>query len=201
MHLSQSLLKNGENVFYDPQGDNQLSEVAMFYLAGLIRHAPAITAIVNPTVNSYKRLVSGFEAPVYIAWSSRNRSPLIRIPAKRGPSTRLEFRSPDPTSNPYLALAVCAKAGISGIKQKIVPPPPCDQNIYQMTAAERAKMGIENLPASLEDALQKLARDEVIRVGLGEHIFQRFIEAKQIEWNQYRMQVHPWEIQEYLTKF
>ena len=201
MHLNISLSRDGENAFYDPHTPTQLSETAMFFIGGLMKHVRAITAITNPTVNSYKRLVSGYEAPVYIAWSFRNRSPLIRIPAKRGPSTRIEFRSPDPSCNPYLALAVCLKAGLDGIKNRIAPPPPCDRNIYEMSPKEREELGIGCLPEDLKEALEELEKDEVIKEALGPHVFSRFMEAKRIEWDRYRMQVHPWELEEYLTKY
>ncbi|NHM26174.1 type I glutamate--ammonia ligase [Desulfofundulus sp. TPOSR] len=201
MHTNQSLFRGNENAFYDPSAPDGLSDIARYYIGGLMKHARALAAITNPTVNSYKRLVPGYEAPVYIAWSGRNRSPLIRIPAKRGMSTRIELRNPDPSCNPYLALAVCLAAGLDGIKNRIAPPPPCDRNIYEMTAAERRELGIESLPASLEEALQELAGDEVIRGALGEDIYTKFVEAKQKEWENYRVQVHPWEIEEYLTKF
>lgn len=201
MHLNQSLMKNGTNAFYDPERENQLSKDCMYYIGGLMAHAPAITAIANPNVNSYKRLVSGYEAPVYIAWSYRNRSPLVRVPAKRGPSTRIELRSPDPSCNPYLALAACLRAGLDGIKNQIEPPPSCDRNIYKLTAAERRDLGIGTLPQDLKEALVELSKDEVIKDTLGEHVFQRFMEAKRIEWDRYRTQVHPWELEEYLTKF
>lgn len=201
MHLNQSLMKNGNNAFYDPDAADGLSKDCLYYVGGLMRHAKAITAIINPTVNSYKRLVSGYEAPVYIAWSAQNRSPLIRIPAKKGMSTRIELRSPDPACNPYLALAVCLKAGLDGIRNQVMPPAPCNRNIYAMTPDERRKLGIENLPESLHEAIQELKKDELIQEALGEHVLNRFIEAKQIEWDRYRVQVHPWEIEEYLTKF
>ncbi|KJS15357.1 MAG: glutamine synthetase [Peptococcaceae bacterium BRH_c4b] len=201
MHLNQSLMQNGRNSFFDQDSEMQLSDTAMCYIGGLMKHIRAISAIINPTVNSYKRLVSGYEAPVYIAWSSRNRSPLIRVPAKRGMSTRIELRSPDPSCNPYLALAVCLKAGLDGIKNNIKPPLPCDRNIYEMTAAERERDGIGSLPSSLKEALKELALDEVVMAALGPHVVQRFIEAKQIEWDRYCTQVHPWEIDEYLTKY
>lgn len=201
MHLNQSLAKDGQNAFYDPSSPDGLSKECLYYIGGLIRHIRAITAITNPTVNSYKRLVSGFEAPVYIAWSSQNRSPLIRIPAKKGPSTRIELRSPDPSCNPYLALAVCLKAGLQGIKNQIEPPPPCNRNIYAMTPEERKEAGVGDLPQSLHEALEELKRDTLIQEALGPHVFSRFVEAKQIEWDRYRIQVHPWEIEEYLTKF
>jgi glutamine synthetase len=201
MHTNQSLMKNEENVFYDPTAPDGLSQECMYYVGGLMEHIKAITAIANPSVNSYKRLVSGFEAPVYIAWSGRNRSPLIRIPAKRGLSTRIELRSPDPSCNPYLSLAVCLKAGLDGIKNKITPPAQCNRNIYEMTAAEREQLGIGSLPESLNQAIYELKKDQVIKEALGEHVFNRFIEAKKIEWDRYRIQVHPWEIDEYLAKF
>ncbi|BAF58914.1 MAG: type I glutamate--ammonia ligase [Pelotomaculum sp.] len=201
MHLNQSLTKGGENAFYDPAASDGLSKDCLYYIGGLMKHIKAISAITNPTVNSYKRLVSGYEAPVYIAWSAHNRSPLIRIPAKRGASTRIELRSPDPSCNPYLALAVCLKAGISGIKNRIMPPSPCNRNIYEMTPDERKEHGIDSLPESLNEAVRELSRDELIQEALGEHVLNRFIEAKKIEWDRYRIQVHPWEIEEYLTKF
>jgi len=201
MHMNQSLTKNGKNAFYDPAAEDGLGADCIYYVGGLMKHARAIAAIVNPTVNSYKRLVSGYEAPVYVAWSARNRSPLIRIPAKRGESTRIELRNPDPACNPYLAMAVCLKAGIAGIKNRIKPPAPCNRNIYEMTPAEREQFGIGSLPENLHEAVEELKKDKVIQEALGEHIFNRFIEAKEIEWNRYRVEVHPWEIEEYLTKF
>jgi len=201
MHLNQSLMKNGTNAFYDSKRENGLSEDCYYYIGGLMAHAPAITAIANPNINSYKRLVSGYEAPVYMAWSYRNRSPLVRVPAKRGPSTRVELRSPDPSCNPYLALAACLRAGLDGIKNKIEPPPSCDRNIYELTAGERQELGIDTLPESLNEALMELSNDEVIKDTLGDHVLQRFMEAKRIEWDRYRTQVHPWELEEYLTKF
>ncbi len=201
MHLNLSLIKDGINCFYDPEAHAQLSNTCLYFIGGIMRHARAITTITNPTVNSYKRLISGYEAPVYIAWSFRNRSPLIRIPAKRRSSTRIEFRSPDPSCNPYLALAVCLKAGLDGIKNQILPPPPCDRNIYAMTPSEREEAGIGSLPLNLFEALQELRNDKVIAEALGPHVLNRFLEAKQIEWDNYRTQVHPWELKEYLTKY
>lgn len=201
MHLNQSLIKNGSNAFYDQDTQGQLSDTALNYIGGLMEHIRAITAVTNPTVNSYKRLVSGYEAPVYIAWSYRNRSPLIRVPAKREMSTRIELRSPDPSCNPYLALAVCLRAGMDGIKKKTMPPNPCDRNIYNMTLAERKDLNILSLPSSLEESLDELSKDKVIMDALGPHVLERFIDAKTIEWERYRVQVHPWETEEYLTKF
>lgn len=201
MHTHQSLFKNGTNAFYGPDAPYQLSDTAMYYIGGLMKHARALTAVTSPLVNSYKRLVPGYEAPVYVAWSERNRSPLIRVPARRGQGTRLEFRSPDPSCNPYLALAVMLKAGLDGIKNTIEPPPPVNRNIYNMTAEERVKLGITSLPGSLEEALQELEKDEVILSALGDHITDHFLRAKKIEWDTYRTQVHQWEIDQYLKVF
>jgi glutamine synthetase len=202
MHLHQSLFDlKGENAFYDPAAPTQVSRVCMHYIAGLLAHAKGYTAICNPLVNSYKRLVPGYEAPVYIAWSERNRSPLVRIPARRGRSTRIELRSPDPSCNPYLALAVTLAAGLDGIKRGLTPPAPVNRNVYTMTQAERQAEGIESLPTSLRDALAELEADEVIRTALGDHIFNNFVEAKLIEWDIYRSQVHQWELDQYLAIF
>ncbi|MBC7340321.1 MAG: type I glutamate--ammonia ligase [Firmicutes bacterium] len=201
MHTHQSLFRGNENAFFDPSTPNQLSAVCMNYIGGLMTHAKAITAVCNPLVNSYKRLVPGYEAPVYIAWADRNRSPLIRVPARRGLSTRIEFRSPDPSCNPYLALAVMLKAGLDGIRKRIQPPPPQNRNLYRMTPDEREMLGVDTLPGTLWEALQELDRDPVVQEALGEHIYHRFREAKIIEWNAYRTQVHPWELEQYLQVF
>ena len=201
MHLHQSLFKDGQNAFYDPDTPDRLSKIAKSYIAGIMAHARAITAVANPLVNSYKRLVPGYEAPVYVAWSYRNRSPMIRIPEKRGPSTRIEVRSPDPSCNPYLALAVMLKAGLDGIDRGLVPPEPVNENLYRMSAAERRERGIESLPGSLAEAIAALEADELILEALGPHIASRFIEAKKIEWDVYRTQISPWEIEEYLAKY
>lgn len=201
MHTHQSLFKDGKNAFYDSSDPSQLSDIARYYIGGLLHHVKGFTAITNPLVNSYKRLVPGYEAPVYIAWSEHNRSPLIRIPARRGVGTRIELRNPDPSCNPYLTLAVTLRAGLDGIKNKIMPPAPVNQNIYDMTEQERAELGIDNLPKTLGDALIELGNNAVVRNALGEHIFDRFVEAKTIEWTQYRTQVHQWEVDHYLTVF
>lgn len=201
MHSNQSLFKDGKNAFYDPNGDMELSDEARYYVAGLLKHVRSFAAITNPTVNSYKRLVPGYEAPVYLAWSGRNRSPLIRIPAKRGVSTRVELRSPDPSANPYLAIAVMLKAGLDGIKNKLTPPATTDVNIYKMTASERAERGIDSLPASLLEAVQELKTNDIVKEALGDHVFEKFIEAKEKEWDDFRTKVHQWEIDEYLVKF
>ena len=201
MHMNLSLFKNGENAFYDPKGDLELSDTARQFIAGTIKNATAFTAVTNPTVNSYKRLVPGYEAPCYVAWSARNRSPLIRIPASRGLSTRVEVRSVDPSANPYLAMAVLLQAGLDGIKNKLTPPSPVDRNIYVMDKEEREEAGISDLPATLAAALTELQTNEVICAALGEHILEHFIEAKEIEWDMFRTQVHPWEREQYMSMY
>lgn len=201
MHMNQSLFKGNENAFWDPEKPDQLSDDALSYVAGVLKHAKAITAITNPTINSYKRLVPGFEAPMYIAWSFQNRSPLIRVPAKRGLSTRVELRSPDPSCNPYLALAVVLSAGLDGIKNRLQPPPPCNRNIFEMTIEERAAHGIDSLPSNLKEARESLLVDEVIKKALGSHVLQRFLDAKQQEWNEYMSRVHQWELDRYFTMY
>lgn len=201
MHMNLSLFTNGKNAFYEPTGDLEMSDAARQFIAGILKHAPSFTAVTNPTVNSYKRLVPGYEAPCYVAWSARNRSPLIRIPASRGLSTRVEVRSVDPAANPYLAMAVLLKAGLDGIKNKMTPPAPVDRNIYVMSKEERIEEGIIDLPATLAQALDQLKSNEVIVSGLGEHIFEHFIEAKEIEWDMFRTTVHPWERDQYMSMY
>lgn len=201
MHSNLSLFKNNENAFYDKNGLLELSDTAFSFMAGVLKHAPNFTAITNPTVNSYKRLVPGYEAPCYVAWSARNRSPLIRIPASRGMSTRIEVRSVDPSANPYLAMAVLLAAGLDGIKNKLTAPQPVDQNIYALSKKQREELGIIDLPATLADAIELLKSDEVMTKALGRHLFERFVEAKEIEWDLFRTQVHPWEREQYLTQF
>ncbi|MFO7248798.1 MAG: type I glutamate--ammonia ligase [Bacillota bacterium] len=201
MHTHLSLFVGEKNVFYDETDELGLSQVARHFLAGILEHARGFTAITNPTVNSYKRLVPGYEAPVYVAWSVQNRSPLVRIPASRGQSTRIEVRSPDPSCNPYLALAVMLKAGLDGIKNKLTLPPAVDRNIYIMTEEERRDLGIESLPGTLKEALECLKQDPVICDALGEHALTHFIEAKEIEWNLFCVQVHPWEREQYLEHY
>ncbi|MBE3589418.1 MAG: type I glutamate--ammonia ligase [Firmicutes bacterium] len=201
MHLHQSLFRGDRNAFYDPDSPDGLSSVAKSYTAGILEHARGFTAVTNPLVNSYKRLVPGYEAPVYIAWSNGNRSPLVRVPAKRGASTRIELRSPDPSCNPYLALAVTLAAGLDGVERGLTPPDPLDRNIYHMSEEELAEEGVGRLPASLEEAIEALKGDPLMRETLGDHVFERFIEAKTIEWDLYRTQVHPWELEQYLRAF
>ncbi len=201
MHLHISLFKGGDNIFYDPQKEDGLSDICRYFIAGVIKHSKAISAITSPTVNSYKRLVPGYEAPVYIAWSYRNRSPLIRIPARRGIGTRIEVRNPDPSCNPYLGLAVILKAGLDGIKNKIETPAPVEQNIYEMDLATRRLNNIESLPENLYEAVNELTKDKMIQEALGEHIYSRFVLAKIKEWENYSSRVYDWEIDEYLEKF
>jgi len=199
MHVHQSLFKDGENAFYDPEDENGLSEIAYYYIGGLLKHAPAIAAITNPIINSYKRLVPGYEAPVYISWSGKNRSALVRIPSARGNGTRVELRNPDPSANPYLAMAVMLKAGLDGIKNKIEPGDQTTENIFDMTPEERSARGIENLPGSIMEAVEYLNQDEIIKSTLGDHIFEHFVEGKLIEWDVFRTQVHEWELEQYLN--
>jgi glutamine synthetase len=201
MHVHQSLFRDGQNAFYDASGPGQLSSVAHNYIAGLLAHVHEYTAITNPLVNSYKRLVPGFEAPVYVAWSERNRSPLIRIPARRGNSTRLELRSPDPSCNPYLALAVMLTAGLHGVEDNLQPPPPVNGNIYHMNLEDRERLGISSLPGTLGQALDTFQNSELMRSTLGAHIFERFIAAKRAEVKMYEATVHPWELERYLSVF
>ncbi|EXX89823.1 glutamine synthetase [Paenibacillus darwinianus] len=201
MHAHQSLFRGKENAFYDERDKLGLSQTARQYMAGVLRHARGFAAITNPTVNSYKRLVPGYEAPVYVAWSASNRSPMIRIPASRGLSTRIEVRNPDPSANPYLALAVMLKAGLDGIKNKLPLPAPTDRNIYVMTEEERVDEGIPILPSSLKESLEELLRDEVVCEALGDHALAHFYELKEIEWDMYRTQVHQWERDQYLTLY
>lgn len=200
MHIHQSLFnKDGSgNAFYDENAPHQLSNTALYYIGGLLNHARGFTAVTNPLVNSYKRLVPGYEAPVYIAWSEKNRSPLVRIPARRGPGTRAELRNPDPACNPYLALAVTLKAGLDGIRKKMDPGEPVNLNIYHLTDKQKKDMGIKSLPSSLSEALDELEADDVIRDAMGHHIYENYMMAKRIEWDEYRSQVHKWEIDQYL---
>lgn len=201
MHTNVSLFKNGKNAFYDETDAMQLSQDAYWFIGGLMKHMRSIVAITNPIVNSYKRLVPGYEAPVYIAWSGRNRSPLIRIPAARDASTRIELRCPDPTCNPYLALATILSAGLDGIENKIQPPASTDKNIFQMSNEERKAEGIDALPGSLEEAIKEMQKSELTKQVLGEHIFTKYIEAKNEEWAEYITKVSKWETDEYLTKY
>ncbi|MHA0855293.1 type I glutamate--ammonia ligase [Paenibacillus sp. CMAA1364] len=201
MHCHQSLFKGKENAFYDEKDEFGLTDTARYYMAGILKHARAFAAITNPTVNSYKRLVPGYEAPCYVAWSGSNRSPMIRIPASRGLSTRVEVRNPDPAANPYLALAVMLKAGLDGIKNELKLPDPVDRNIYIMSEEERVEAGIPSLPADLKEALNEMMRSEVITSALGDHALAYFHELKEIEWDMFRTRVHQWELDQYMTLY
>lgn len=205
MHTNMSLMRISEkgnvNAFCDEKDPLFLSLIARQFIAGVLSHIREITAITNPTVNSYKRLVPGFEAPLYIAWSPSNRSPLIRIPAARGKSTRIELRSPDPMCNPYLSFALILAAGLDGIEKKMMPPPITEQNIFKMSEEERDVLKIQSLPVSLEQAMSLFRESTLARNVLGDHIFDRFIEAKEKEWDEFRTKVTPWELDSYLTKY
>ncbi|MXW67947.1 MAG: type I glutamate--ammonia ligase [Gemmatimonadales bacterium] len=199
MHTHQSLFKDGKNIFHDPDADYQLAEVMLHYIGGLKKHARAIAAVTNPIVNSYKRLVPGYEAPISIAWSQRNRSPMIRIPEQRGVGTRLEFRMPDPSCNGYLATAVQLAAGLDGIENKIDPGPPLDTNVWKLSAEERARIGLEVLPANLGEAVEELEANEVMKDALGDHIFEQFVSRKKAEWSDYVASVSEWELEQYVN--
>ena len=201
MHTHQSLFKGEKNAFHDPKGKWELSDTAFQYVAGLLTHARGFCAVTNPLVNSYKRLVPGYEAPTNVAWSMRNRSPLVRIPDRRGIGTRCELRMPDPSANPYLALAVQLAAGLDGIERKLAPPDPVNKNIFTMSFRERRKYRIDELPRDLHEALEMLEKDAVVRDALGPHIYERFLEAKREEWQEYIGQVSEWELNRYLGQY
>ena len=202
MHLNMSLFtQNGDNAFFDPEDERQLSQTAYHFLGGLMKHARAYTAVCNPIVNSYKRLVPGFEAPVYVAWSTSNRSPLIRIPSDRGMGTRVDLRSADPSANPYLAIAAVLEAGLDGLRNELPAIHEVDENIYQMTSKERVEKDVRNLPDTLHNALKSLAKDEVVKGSMGDHIYHSFMEAKTREYDAYRQHVSDWERQRYMEKY
>lgn len=201
MHTNMSLFRDGENVFYDEHGAKGLSEDAYHFIAGLLEHIRGMAAITNPLVNSYKRLVPGYEAPCYTAWSTSNRSALIRIPASRGKTTRVELRNPDPACNPYLALSVCLAAGLDGIKRKLEPPAEITGNIYTMSPQERERKGIRQLPGSLREAIDAMLEDKVVCDALGSHIVPQYVEGKNKEWDEYRIQVSGWEMNRYIINY
>jgi glutamine synthetase len=201
MHINMSLSRNGVNIFRDENDEYGLSKEAYYFIGGIMKHIKGMTLITNPLINSYKRMVPGYEAPIYIAWSAVNRSPLIRIPASRGESTRVELRSPDPAANPYLCLAVCLEAGLDGIRNKIEPPAGVHENVFDMSASQRKELGIEALPDNLLQAIEELEKDEFIKEVLGNHICDKYIAAKKEEWKQYREQITAWELNEYLYKY
>ena len=201
MHVHQSLFKGDRNAFFDPKGKYFLSKLARSYVAGLLKYAPEITAVNNQWINSYKRLVPGYEAPVYLSWAKRNRSDMIRVPEYRPgkeKATRIELRSPDPACNPYLCFSVMLAAGMKGIEDGLEPPEPIEENVYEMTEKERQARGINTLPASLADAIALTEKSDLVRKALGDHVFNAFIENKKIEWNQYRVHVSKYEIDRYL---
>ncbi len=200
MHSNQSLMTaDGKNAFYDPDASNGLSENARYYIGGLLSHIKEFTALTNPLVNSYKRLVPGYEAPIYLTWSDSNRSSLIRIPAARGKGTRVELRCPDPTCNPYLAFAVMLRAGLDGIKNKIDPGESIKRNVFELTEDERTQMGIGALPGNLKEATDEMKQSEFVRSALGDHVFEQYITAKTAEWDNYKARVHQWELDTYLS--
>ncbi len=198
MHINMSLSRDGKNAFYDPNGENGLSKETYSFIAGLMEHMRAMAAVTNPTVNSYKRLIPGFEAPTYIAWSEKNRSPLIRVSAARGEGSRVELRCPDCSANPYLAIAVCLAAGLDGIKRGLKPAPETRQDIFKMTESEREKAGIHSLPRNLYEAIHEMKKSEFMKDVLGEEVFEKYIRAKSVEWMEYTSQVTDWELDRYL---
>lgn len=199
MHTNMSLMRNGRNIFFDENGDRRLSDEAYGFIAGLLEHIKGMSAILNPLVNSYKRLATGFEAPCYVTWSASNRSALIRIPSERGEGTRVELRSPDPAANPYLALAVCLAAGLDGIERALEPPKEVTGNIYGFDEEERKLRGVEKLPENLFEAIKHLCQDSLMIETLGEHVFGAYVEGKLKEWEEYSTQVTSWEMDKYLV--
>jgi len=202
MHTHQSLFKGDKNAFFDPDDEYHLSDVGKGYIAGLLKHAPEITSVTNQWINSYKRLVPGYEAPVYITWARRNRSTLVRVPMykpNKEKATRVEFRSPDPACNPYLAFSVMLAAGLAGIKNRYELPPPTEKDVYLMSNEERKSEGIKTLPGSLIEAITLTEKSELVREALGDHIFNNFITSKKVEWDRYRVNVTEWELKEYLS--
>jgi glutamine synthetase len=201
MHTHQSLFNEGKNAFYEEGGHYHLSDTGRAYIAGLLKHAREIAALFAPNVNSYKRLVPGYEAPVYCAWSQRNRSALVRVPMYqpgKEKATRCELRCPDPSCNPYLTFAAMLHAGLDGIEQGYEIPEPMETNLYDLTPEERDQRGIEQLPETLGEAIEVLAGSELVRKALGDHIFERYVELKREEWEEYRIQVTRWELDKYL---
>lgn len=206
LHFHLSLFKNGQNAFFEPKGGlevwpHQLSQTALQFIAGLFEHAEGMAAITNPLVNSYKRLTPGYEAPTSVAWSVSQRSAMIRVPKRRGVGTRAEFRFPDPSCNPYLALAVILAAGLEGIESNLTPPPPIERDVYELSVRDRRKYRVTEMPGTLREALEVLQKDRVVRHALGEQVYRDFLNAKQLEWNSYRIAVHQWELQQYLAEY
>ena len=200
MHINMSLSRDGVNLFQDAQDPNGLSKEAYYFLGGIFAHIKAMTLIFNPLVNSYKRLVPGYEAPTCICWSARNRTPLVRIPATRGEDTRIELRSPDPACNPYLALALCLAAGLDGIRKKMSPPPSLEGDMYLLSPEERRNQGIEDLPGNLKEAVDAFEKDPLMKEVLGEEVCRKYVWAKRREWESYNAQISAWELQNYLLR-
>jgi glutamine synthetase len=201
MHTHQSLFRDGENAFHDPSAPDGMSKVMQWYVGGLLKYARQYCAVTNPLVNSYKRLVRGYEAPVNVAWSHHNRSPLVRVPARRGKGTRLELRMPDPSANPYLALAVQLAAGAQGVRDRVKPPEAVDKNIWELSVRDRRRYKIQELPRDLGESIDLLKRSSFIRGVLGQHVFDHFVAAKEREWAEYIGQVHDWEVEQYLAAY
>ncbi len=201
MHINISLSSGGKNIFCDPKDELGLSREAYHFIAGVLEHSSGMSAVTNPLVNSYKRLVSGYEAPIYIAWSAKNRSPLIRVPSASGEATRIEIRNPDPAANPYLAFAAVLAAGLDGIKRGLEPPKPVDANIFEMSKEELKSGKIRSLPKNLAEAIDEFKNDKLLTDTIGKHISEKYIEAKELEWREYTTKVHEWEIDKYLIKY
>ena len=201
MHINMSLFQDGKNAFYDESDPLGLSKTAYSFIAGLMEHVPGMAAVLNPLVNSYKRLVPGYEAPCYVAWSASNRSALIRIPSSRGNSTRVELRCPDPACNPYLALAVCLSAGLDGVKRGLMPPEQIKSNIFAMSQAERDEAGIVSLPADLHEAIRAMEKDPLVLTTLGDHASNAYLLGKKQEWDAYRTSISQWELERYLVRY
>ena len=201
MHTHQSLFKGETNCFHDADHELQLSEMALHYIGGLLAHAKGMCAVTNPLINSYKRMVPGYEAPTNIVWSEQNRSPLVRVPARRGTGTRVELRMPDPSCNPYLAFAVMLASGMDGIQNRIDPGPPVNKNIFTMSHREKRRLRIAQLPSNLHDAVEAMKKDPLIRTALGDHLYQHFLVAKAAAWHEYSATVHPWEVERYLARY
>lgn len=201
MHINMSLFKDGVNVFYDENDPKKLSAVAYHFMAGVLKYVREMAVLTNPIVNSYKRLIPGYEAPCYVAWSAANRSLMLRIPSDREDRTRIELRSPDPTANPYLALAACLKAGLIGIKEKLTPPPSIDVNLFNMTDKERAALGIQNMPISLREAVNIAKQSDFVKELLGDSLFDVYLKQKEREYEDYRTKISQWELDEYLVRY
>lgn len=201
MHINMSISQNGKNLFANEDNNRDISDFAKMFAAGILKHIKGITAVSNPLVNSYKRFVPGFEAPVHIAWSHMNRSPLLRIPAPKGDATRIELRSPDPSCNPYLTLALVLEAGLDGLNNKLQISDPIDLNTYNLTPEQELSYGIERLPSNLYLALEEMKKDPYVKEVLGKHIYEKYINAKENEWMAYNNSVHSWEIDNYLSAY